>query len=185
MEYLGEDDHGIWLGARAGSVSQRGSEPAVTMKHAYVGLFALGEPWWVAYFNAAPASTEIYCDISTPPLWDEDQDEVTMSDLDLDVVPERGNQLRGTRRFVVAGDHRIGRGAVPAHVPVLARPSHLRLHLTSMSHGVYYALKMVAPRAIIDRVLASIEVREEDLPHDIRALQPPGTRRVRRARPDL
>jgi protein associated with RNAse G/E len=91
MEYLGEDDHGIWLGARAGSVSQRGSEPPVTMKHAYVGLFALGEPWWVAYFNAAPAPTEIYCDISTPPQWDEDQDEVTMSDLDLDGVRERGS----------------------------------------------------------------------------------------------
>ena len=54
MEYLGEDEHGIWLGARAGTASQRGSEPPITMDRAYVGLFAFGEPWWVAYFNAEP-----------------------------------------------------------------------------------------------------------------------------------
>ena len=92
MEYLGEDDHGIWLGARAGSESRRGSEPPITMERAYVALFAFGEPWWVAYFNAAPASTEIYCDVATPPQWDDDQAEVTMSDLDLDVVRERGSR---------------------------------------------------------------------------------------------
>lgn len=92
MEYLGEDDYGIWLGARAGSVSQRGSEPPITMNHAYIGLFAFGEPWWVAYFNAAPDHTELYCDVSTPPQWDDDKEEVTMADLDLDVVRERGSQ---------------------------------------------------------------------------------------------
>lgn len=91
MEYLGEDEHGIWLGARAGSVTQRGSEPPVTMERAYVGLFAFGEPWWVAYFNAESARTEIYCDISTPPQWP-DEDEVTMVDLDLDVLRERATQ---------------------------------------------------------------------------------------------
>jgi uncharacterized protein len=91
MEYLGEDEHGIWLGARAGSPSQRGSEPPITMDHAYVGLFAFGEPWWVAYFNADPAGTEIYCDVATPPQWP-DEDEVTMADLDLDVVRERASR---------------------------------------------------------------------------------------------
>jgi uncharacterized protein len=91
MEFLGEDEHGIWLGARAGSLSQRGSEPPITLHRAYVGLFAAGDPWWVAWFNAEPADTEIYCDISTPPQWPSD-DEVTMIDLDLDVV-----RIRPTR----------------------------------------------------------------------------------------
>jgi protein associated with RNAse G/E len=92
MEYLGEDEHGIWLGARAGTENQRGSEPPITMDRAHVGLFAFGEPWWVAYFNAEPAGTEIYCDVATPPQWDDDQEEVTMVDLDLDVVRLRDNQ---------------------------------------------------------------------------------------------
>jgi len=92
MEYLGEDDHGIWLGARAGSLSQRGSEPPIMMERPYVGLFAFGEPWWVAYFNALPLSTEIYCDVSTPPQWDGDQAVVTMVDLDLDVIRERATR---------------------------------------------------------------------------------------------
>jgi len=44
-----------------------------------------------ASFNAAPAKTEIYCDITTPPQWP-DEGRVTMVDLDLDVLRLRADQ---------------------------------------------------------------------------------------------
>lgn len=88
--YLGEDEHGIWIGAPAGSTTRRGREPMIVVEQAMVGLFPHGR-WWTAFFNARPARTEIYCDITTPPRWP-DENEVTMVDLDLDVVRLRADQ---------------------------------------------------------------------------------------------
>jgi uncharacterized protein len=90
MTYLGEDEHGVWLGAPAGSFVQRGDEPRVFFNHHIVGLMPHGR-WWTAVFNAEPAETEIYCDISTPPKWPH-PGEVTMVDLDLDVMRMRADQ---------------------------------------------------------------------------------------------
>jgi len=87
MRYLGEDEHGIWLGAPAGTSVQRGSEPPVVLEHAFVQLIPAGQ-WWSACFNSAAADTEIYCDIGTPSRWP-GPGEVTMADLDLDVVRMR------------------------------------------------------------------------------------------------
>ena len=87
MHYLGQDEHGIWLGARAGSTAQRGSEPPVRFEAPSVQLVPVGQ-WWTAVFNDPPASAEIYCDISTPPQWTS-PDQVTMVDLDLDVIRRR------------------------------------------------------------------------------------------------
>jgi uncharacterized protein len=84
MRYLGEDEHGYWLGARPGSTAQRGSEPPVRYEGASVQLIPPGQ-WWTAVFNDPPSSAEVYCDISTPPEW-VSPDLVTMVDLDLDVV---------------------------------------------------------------------------------------------------
>jgi uncharacterized protein len=90
MQYLGEDEHGTWLGAPAGRTSQRGNEPPVIFRERTVQLFP-ADMWWTAAFNAAPGATEIYCDITSPPQWPE-EDCVTMVDLDLDVVRLRANQ---------------------------------------------------------------------------------------------
>jgi uncharacterized protein len=90
MQYLGEDEHGTWLGAPVGRTSQRGSEPPVIFRERTVHLFPPGV-WWTAAFNAAPENTEIYCDITSPPHWPE-QNYVTMVDLDLDVVRLRASQ---------------------------------------------------------------------------------------------
>jgi uncharacterized protein len=111
--YLGEDEYGIWVGARARSISRRGSEPPVVIEEPYVQLIRAGE-WWTALFNAEPARTEIYCDISTPPRWPSDR-EVTMVDLDLDVV-----RMRETRQVLVLdedefAEHQV-RYAYPADV---------------------------------------------------------------------
>jgi uncharacterized protein len=86
MRYLGEDPYGVWLGAPAGSVSQRGDEPEITQDHAHVQLFPR-DRWFTAILNDEPRSTEIYCDITTPVTFSDD--EVTMIDLDLDVIKKR------------------------------------------------------------------------------------------------
>jgi protein associated with RNAse G/E len=88
--YLGEDEYGTWLGVGAGQPVQRGHEPAVILDEPWVELIPDGQ-WWTATFNAAPARTEIYCDIGTPPQWPS-PGEVTMADLDLDVVRRRADQ---------------------------------------------------------------------------------------------
>ncbi|MBW8091676.1 DUF402 domain-containing protein [Streptomyces hygroscopicus subsp. hygroscopicus] len=87
MRRLGEDEHGVWLGLPADSVMRKGHGPDVRLDVAHVLLFPRAA-WWTAVFNAAPRETEIYCDITTPPQW-VSPDEVTMVDLDLDVIRKR------------------------------------------------------------------------------------------------
>jgi protein associated with RNAse G/E len=88
MHRLGEDEHGVWLGLPANSAMRKGHDPEVPIPEAHVLLFPR-DAWWTAVFNAAPRSTEIYCDITTPPNWPSPH-EVTMVDLDLDVLRKRG-----------------------------------------------------------------------------------------------
>jgi uncharacterized protein len=88
--YLGQDEHGVWAGAPAGSFAQRGDEPPILQVQNSV-LLVPPEQWWTAVFNAEPADTEIYCDISTTARWT-DPGEVTMVDLDLDVIRVRADQ---------------------------------------------------------------------------------------------
>ncbi len=89
MRYLGEDEHGVWLGAPARTSTRRGTEPPVVMEQPFVALIPDGR-WWTATFNGEPARTEIYCDIGTPPRWPS-PGEVTMTDLDLDVLRVRAS----------------------------------------------------------------------------------------------
>ncbi len=42
MQYLGEDEHGTWLGGPPGSTAQRGSEPPVVFAEPFVQLGACG-----------------------------------------------------------------------------------------------------------------------------------------------
>ncbi len=97
MRHLGEDEHGVWLGADAGLPMQRGDEPPIVLEQASVRLIPDGV-WWTATFRADPARTEIYCDIGTPPQWPSPA-EVTMVDLDLDVL-----RLRADQRVIVVDE---------------------------------------------------------------------------------
>jgi uncharacterized protein len=113
MQHLGEDEHGIWLGAAAGTSTRRGSEPPVVMQQPFVALFPDGQ-WWTGTFNGEPARTEIYCDIGTPPRW-LNPGEVTMADLDLDVL-----RVRATGQVMLVdedefAEHQISYG-YPAEV---------------------------------------------------------------------
>ncbi len=87
MKYLGEDEHGIWVGLGPGGSMRKGDGPLVPIPHANIGMFP-HEGWWTAWFNAEPERVDIYCDITTPPQWLA-EDEVTMIDLDLDVARKR------------------------------------------------------------------------------------------------
>ncbi|WP_368861749.1 DUF402 domain-containing protein [Actinospica durhamensis] len=87
MRRLGEDDFGVWLGWGAGLTMRRGYEPPVTFPEPHVSLYPR-DKWWTASFYTAPRRTEIYCDITTVPEWPT-EDEVTMVDLDLDVIRRR------------------------------------------------------------------------------------------------
>jgi hypothetical protein len=87
MKYLGEDEHGIWVGLPPGGSMRKGDGPLVPLPQAHVGLFPR-EVWWTAWFNTEPSRADLYCDITTPPQWIS-EDEVTMIDLDLDVARSR------------------------------------------------------------------------------------------------
>lgn len=80
---LGEDEHGVWVGCEAGTAGRKGHGPPVRWKQAFVILFPKNA-WWTALFNASPHKLDVYCDVTTVPVWL--GNEVTMVDLDLDVV---------------------------------------------------------------------------------------------------
>jgi protein associated with RNAse G/E len=91
MTLLGEDEHGTWVGAPAGMISRKGEDgPPVATKQPHVMLIPR-EGWWTAAFYGPPTHLDIYIDISTPPRWP-DAGEVTMVDLDLDVVRRQADQ---------------------------------------------------------------------------------------------
>jgi uncharacterized protein len=87
---LGEDEHGVWIGCTAGSGARKGDGPVIPSASAFVMLFPR-DGWWTASFNALPNRVEIYCDIATVPQWSDG--EVTMIDLDLDVIRMRDGRV--------------------------------------------------------------------------------------------
>jgi protein associated with RNAse G/E len=119
MRYLGQDDYGIWLGTGPGLRARRGSEPPIVVSHAHVKLLPEGS-WWTATFNAEPASTEIYCDVTTPPRWP-DPGQVTMADLDLDVL-----RLRAEQQVLIVDEDEFAEHHVRYGYPadVVSRASH-------------------------------------------------------------
>lgn len=82
MNYLDQDEWGIWLWTPPGSTAQRATEPAQTFEHLNVKLIAPGE-WWTAIWNDS-GRYDLYVDIVTPAAWRGDR--VTMVDLDLDII---------------------------------------------------------------------------------------------------
>jgi protein associated with RNAse G/E len=86
-QHLGEDEHGIWVGAPTGTPVRRGELATGPVEAPHVLLFPR-DGWWTGCFNAVPHRTEIYCDVTTVPQW-HGTDEVMMVDLDLDVRRRR------------------------------------------------------------------------------------------------
>ncbi|MGH8875017.1 MAG: DUF402 domain-containing protein [Acidimicrobiia bacterium] len=84
MVRLGDDHHGVWLGASAGAVVQRGDEPPIHWPTPFVQLIA-PEAWWTLLYNGEDSTFPCYVDVITPARW-VDKARVEMVDLDLDVV---------------------------------------------------------------------------------------------------
>ena len=79
---LGEDEHGVWVGASPGAQMSRPGE-VVTLGHAWVLLLPHAGSY-TAIFNARPGHCAVYVDIATQPVWTTDA--VWSIDLDLDIV---------------------------------------------------------------------------------------------------
>jgi protein associated with RNAse G/E len=91
LVWLGEDEHGTWLGAPQGAVVQRGSEPALSVQRPFTQLIRSGA-WWSLIRRAETTEFPVYVDVATPPVW-EAPDRVTLVDLDLDVVRTSGGSV--------------------------------------------------------------------------------------------
>lgn len=113
MQWLGEDEHGVWLGAAAGSLVQKGDEAPRAMRHPFVQLVH-PRKWWTALFNSGHRRIDTYVDVITQPIW-EAADRVEMVDLDLDVI-----RLHDGRVYVDDEDefeeHRVTLGYPPRMV---------------------------------------------------------------------
>ena len=91
---LGSDEHGSWLGVRAGTrLSRPGAD--FCAEQAFVVLVPVGAPFAASFYEhtgAVPNGwVEVYVDITTPPVWDGQT--VRMLDLDLDVVKGRTGRV--------------------------------------------------------------------------------------------
>ena len=85
LVFLGEDEHGFWLGGPAGATIQRGHEPPRQWPSPFVQLIA-PHKWWSLFFNGEHSDNyRTYVDVITPATWPA-SDRVEMIDLDLDVV---------------------------------------------------------------------------------------------------
>ena len=84
MTRLGRDEYGTWLGGPAGTIVQRGLEPAQAWQDPFVQLIPPTE-WWSLIYNGDTTKDRIYVDITTPACWT-GKHRVEMLDLDLDVV---------------------------------------------------------------------------------------------------
>lgn len=118
-QLLGEDEHGVWLGAAAGTPVQRGEVSTGPVESPHVLLFPR-QAWWTACFNAVPHRTEIYCDITTVPHRPA-ATEITAIDLDLDVVRRRTGEVELLDEDEFAA-HQVRYG-YPAEVVAEARAS--------------------------------------------------------------
>lgn len=122
---LGEDDHGVWLGAPPQTPARRGSEPWTSFDAAFVMLIPR-DRWWTMVVNAAPQDPEIYVDVCTTARWVADN-RVEMIDLDLDVIRMRDGSvhLLDEEEFL---DHSV-RFSYPPHVVAGARTTAAELML--------------------------------------------------------
>ncbi|MER6944783.1 DUF402 domain-containing protein [Nonomuraea sp. NPDC000554] len=87
---LGEDEHGVWVAVAAGTLARKGAEPPIAWDFPSSMLFPR-DAWWTASFNGPQHRAAIYIDVTTVPEWREG--EVTMVDLDLDVIKMRDGRL--------------------------------------------------------------------------------------------
>lgn len=90
---LGEDEHGVWAGARPGSQAVKGVLLRYRGRHECVWLLPR-DGWFMVHFLVGHPTLDIYIDIATPPTWN--RRGARLVDLDFDIVvwnDGRGIQL--------------------------------------------------------------------------------------------
>lgn len=87
--YLGADEHGDWLGHRAGTLMVRPGRE-LTADLPWVSLIPHHDAAHVVTYQSAGHAIEIYVDITTPPEWHDDT--LRAVDLDLDVIRFRDDR---------------------------------------------------------------------------------------------
>lgn len=83
MVLLGEDEHGVWLGAPSGTIVQKGDDPPIAWAHPFVQLVPRSG-WFAMIRNVDPVRYELYVDVTAGARLSPGR--VEMVDLDLDVV---------------------------------------------------------------------------------------------------
>jgi protein associated with RNAse G/E len=123
---LAEDDLGVWLGVTTGTRSVYHGRPSV--EQIPFVLLVPHAAWWTGMFNPPPRTSEVYCDITSPAVWEGDT--VHLVDLDLDVVRRRATgavELRDEDEFA---EHRARFGY----------PDDLVAHAEAASRWLFGAL---------------------------------------------
>jgi protein associated with RNAse G/E len=104
---LGEDDHGVWVGAEAGHTVHRGPDELFVGPYAVVWCVPRDD-WFMAHFLVGHPRLDIYVDVITPAVWNERG--ARMVDLDFDVVVWRDDARMGVVELVDADEfeqHRV------------------------------------------------------------------------------
>ena len=129
---VGEDEHGTWVGARAGTRLARPGAAFESPSH-FVSLVPPHHGFVATFYGEHPGpagdpQVELYVDITTVPTWQTDPDGTTvrMVDLDLDVVRGRSGRVWVDDEDEFA-DHRV-RYDYPADLVRLAASSCDRVH---------------------------------------------------------
>jgi hypothetical protein len=125
---LGEDEHGTWVGAAAGTRLSRPGAGFAAPGH-FVSLVPADRPFVATFYDPGWAAVvasgvDVYVDITTVPRWDGAV--VTMVDLDLDVVRGWTGRVWVDDEDEFA-DHRV-RFGYPAEVVRLAASSCDAVH---------------------------------------------------------
>ena len=116
VDWLGRDDHGVWLHAPPGTAVRRGQDEPWALLEGFLGLVPEDEAWVVEFYRDHPTMTT-YVNIGTRPEWDGSR--LTQIDLDLDVI----RLLDGTVEVIDEDEFEANRFALgyPAEVVESAR----------------------------------------------------------------
>ncbi len=156
---LGEDEHGVWVGARVGTLIARPGASLVT-DQAQVTLVPRDQPFMATFYAPGGlAHCDVYVDITTVPTWvtqgeEDGVDTVTAVDLDLDVVRGWSGRVWVEDEDEFAA-HRV-RHAYPGDLVRLAATSCERVRCAVEQGRAPYDGTAGAWFAALDAVAASI-----------------------------
>jgi protein associated with RNAse G/E len=113
---LGEDEYGTWLATPRGTVVHfQYGHRATTVTRADAVRLIPRDGWWMAMFRQEPDPLDLYCDIISPAVWTTPT-EITVVDLDIDVVRYRADRRVEVEDEDEFEEHRIAYGYPPSTV---------------------------------------------------------------------